>query len=38
MVENYINFLKYEKKYSPPTIKSYEDDISDFSSFLEREK
>ena len=38
MVENYINFLKYEKKYSPHTIKSYEDDISDFSSFLEREK
>ena len=34
MLESFINFLNYEKRYSKHTVKSYTNDISQFQSFV----
>jgi integrase/recombinase XerC len=34
MTESFLSFLKYEKRYSPHTLTSYELDLSQFSTYL----
>lgn len=36
-LEEYLKYLKYEKRYSKDTIDSYEEDLIEFFSFLEQE-
>ncbi len=36
-LENYLNYLKYNKNYSDNTILNYKDDIIDYLKYLERE-
>lgn len=38
LLDDYIDFLMYQKSYSEETIKSYKEDISAFLSFLDTEK
>ncbi len=35
---DYINYLEYEKKYSVNTIINYQEDIEEFTGYLEREE
>ena len=35
--EKFLNFLEYEKRYSPHTIKSYSTDLGQFRNFLSTE-
>ena len=34
MIEKYIDYLKYEKKLSDNTLKSYQNDLDIFSSYF----
>ena len=34
---DFLDSLKFEKRYSPHTIRSYQDDLSQFTRFLEKE-
>ena len=36
-VPAFLDSLKFEKRYSPHTIRSYQDDLTQFSQFLEKE-
>ena len=36
-LEEYLKYLKYQKKYSEDTINSYEEDLVEFFEFLDRE-
>lgn len=33
-IESFLNFLRHERRYSPHTVTSYENDLSQLSSFL----
>ena len=35
MVDSFFKFLKYEKRYSPRTITSYQNDLNQFSKFIQ---
>lgn len=35
MIRSFINYIKYEKRYSENTVISYQNDISQFNDFLE---
>ena len=37
MVEEYLNYLEYNKNYSPKTIENYRLDLSDYFAFLSKE-
>lgn len=37
MVDAFLNYLKYEKRYSPKTVESYKTDILQFFHFIENE-
>lgn len=37
-LDNYIDFLKYQKSYSEETINSYKDDITEFLIFLDENR
>ena len=37
MVNSFINYLQFEKRYSPHTISSYQSDLQDFETFLDSE-
>ena len=37
-LEEYLKYLKYEKKYSSDTINSYEEDLVEFLEFLNKEE
>lgn len=37
MVERFLKYLKYEKRYSPHTLLSYSTDLRQFSEFLRKE-
>ncbi|MBS1977069.1 MAG: tyrosine-type recombinase/integrase [Bacteroidetes bacterium] len=34
MIDSFLNYLRYEKRYSPHTIRSYQNDLSQFEAFL----
>lgn len=34
MLESFLNFLRYEKRYSPHTVQSYRHDLEQFAGFL----
>lgn len=36
-IPSFLDSLKFEKRYSPHTIRSYQDDLTQFSEFLEKE-
>jgi integrase/recombinase XerC len=36
-VDDFIEYLKYEKRYSPHTIQAYHDDLEEFTAFLAKE-
>jgi len=36
-IESFLNYLRFEKRYSPNTLLSYENDLRQFSSFLKRQ-
>ena len=36
-VTDFINYLKYERRYSPHTIRSYSDDLSQFYEFADKQ-
>lgn len=36
-VTDFINYLKYERRYSPHTIRSYSDDLRQFYEFVDRQ-
>lgn len=36
-LEEYLKYLKYEKRYSSDTVDSYEEDLVEFFSFLDKE-
>lgn len=35
-IQTFLDYLKYEKRYSPHTLISYQNDLADFFSFLEK--
>ena len=35
-IQSFLDYLKYEKRYSPHTIISYENDLHDFSGYIDR--
>lgn len=35
MVDSFLNFLQYEKRFSPHTVISYQNDLNQFSSYLQ---
>lgn len=37
MVDTFLKYLQYEKRYSPRTLVSYETDLRQFQTFLEKE-
>jgi integrase/recombinase XerC len=37
MVDTFLKYLKYEKRYSPRTLVSYETDLRQFEAFLQKE-
>jgi integrase/recombinase XerC len=37
MQESFLKYLQYEKRYSPHTLRSYDDDLTSFSRFLKDE-
>ncbi len=37
MIESFLNYIKFEKRYSDLTVEAYRSDISDFSVFLKEE-
>ncbi|HEY4109422.1 tyrosine-type recombinase/integrase [Puia sp.] len=37
MIQPFIDYLKFEKRYSPHTIRSYQDDLEGFFDFLREE-
>lgn len=37
MVDTFLKYLKYEKRYSPRTLVSYETDLRQFETFLQKE-
>jgi integrase/recombinase XerC len=37
MVSDFLKYIQYEKRYSPHTLTSYQSDLEQFSTFLERE-
>jgi integrase/recombinase XerC len=37
MIEAFLNYLQYEKRYSPKTVESYKTDILQFFHFIENE-
>ena len=36
-VTDFVNYLKYERRYSPHTIRSYSDDLRQFYEFLDKQ-
>jgi len=34
-VQSFIDYLKFEKRYSPHTIRSYQDDLGQFFKYLD---
>lgn len=38
MITNFLDYLKFEKNYSPHTLSAYKRDIGDFLAFLEDQK
>lgn len=38
ILDKFLNYLKYEKNYSPNTIESYKRDVLDFYNFMAREE
>ena len=34
MIDSFLNFLRFEKRFSPHTIVSYQNDLGQFASFL----
>src|SRR5689334_13245282 len=36
-LQNFIDYLKFEKRYSQHTVRSYEDDLIQFHDFLEKQ-
>lgn len=37
MIEKFLNYIKYEKRYSDHTLVAYQHDLNQFQSFLEKE-
>ena len=37
MVDSFLNYLKYEKRFSPHTVQSYQNDLSQFSLYLKEQ-
>lgn len=37
MVSDFLKYIQYEKRYSPHTLTSYQSDLEQFSSYLEKE-
>ncbi|MBX2897519.1 MAG: tyrosine-type recombinase/integrase [Cyclobacteriaceae bacterium] len=37
MVESFLKYLEYQKRYSPQTVQSYRTDLTQFEDFLKRE-
>lgn len=35
MIDSFLNYLRYEKRYSPHTVLSYQNDLSQFETFLQ---
>jgi len=36
-IQSFINYLQFEKRYSPHTIRSYHDDLMQFSTYLDQQ-
>jgi integrase/recombinase XerC len=36
-IQSFIDYLKFEKRYSPYTVRSYHDDLTQFSQFLKND-
>ncbi|HEY6504945.1 MAG TPA: tyrosine-type recombinase/integrase [Chitinophagaceae bacterium] len=37
VIQSFLDYLKYEKRYSPHTILSYETDLRDFDSYIDKQ-
>ncbi|MDZ7650993.1 MAG: site-specific integrase [Cytophagales bacterium] len=37
MIDTFLKFIQFEKRYSPKTVQSYQTDLSQFQKYLESE-